>query len=130
VNAVLGEVDKGYLEKVVGFPNAHFPSEYVFLVYCSEYRLMAHLFLQSCVHHQRVPCQTSQGHNTTTASLPGLERNALEDGYPRTLIFFIPLSHSHVLRLVRVHGFSHRLCPYISPRPPIHYPHSLPFFKC
>jgi CCR4-NOT transcription complex subunit 6 len=29
VNAVLGEVDSGYLEKVVGFPNAHFPSEYV-----------------------------------------------------------------------------------------------------
>jgi CCR4-NOT transcription complex subunit 6 len=29
VNAVLGEVDKGYLEKIVGFPNAHFPSEYV-----------------------------------------------------------------------------------------------------
>jgi CCR4-NOT transcription complex subunit 6 len=29
VNAVLGEVDKGYLEKVVGFPNAHFPSEWV-----------------------------------------------------------------------------------------------------
>lgn len=27
VNAVLGEVDKSYLEKVVGFPNAHFPSE-------------------------------------------------------------------------------------------------------
>lgn len=27
VNKVLGEVDKGYLEKVVGFPNAHFPSE-------------------------------------------------------------------------------------------------------
>ncbi|KAI0949077.1 hypothetical protein AcW1_008780 [Taiwanofungus camphoratus] len=34
VNAVLGEVDKQYLEKVVGFPNAHFPSEYVFIV-CS-----------------------------------------------------------------------------------------------
>jgi CCR4-NOT transcription complex subunit 6 len=32
VNGVLGEVDKGYLEKVVGFPNTHFPSEYVFLV--------------------------------------------------------------------------------------------------
>lgn len=32
VNAVLGEVDKGYLEKVVGFPNAHFPSEYVFFL--------------------------------------------------------------------------------------------------
>ena len=27
VNAVLGEIDKGYLERVVGFPNAHFPSE-------------------------------------------------------------------------------------------------------
>jgi CCR4-NOT transcription complex subunit 6 len=27
VTAVLGEVDKGYLDKVVGFPNAHFPSE-------------------------------------------------------------------------------------------------------
>jgi len=33
LNGVLGEVDKGYLEKVVGFPNAHFPSEYVFLVW-------------------------------------------------------------------------------------------------
>lgn len=31
VNAVLADVDKSYLEKVVGFPNAHFPSEYVFL---------------------------------------------------------------------------------------------------
>lgn len=27
VNSVLGEVDKSYLDKVVGFPNAHFPSE-------------------------------------------------------------------------------------------------------
>ncbi|KAK0462617.1 Endonuclease/exonuclease/phosphatase [Desarmillaria tabescens] len=27
VNAVLGEVDREYLDKVVGFPNAHFPSE-------------------------------------------------------------------------------------------------------
>lgn len=29
VTSLLGEVDKGYLSKVVGFPNAHFPSEYV-----------------------------------------------------------------------------------------------------
>jgi CCR4-NOT transcription complex subunit 6 len=29
VNRVLGEVDKKYLEKVVGFPNCHFPSECV-----------------------------------------------------------------------------------------------------
>ena len=27
VQKVLGEVDRSYLEKVVGFPNAHFPSE-------------------------------------------------------------------------------------------------------
>jgi CCR4-NOT transcription complex subunit 6 len=27
VTALLGEVDRGYLSKVVGFPNAHFPSE-------------------------------------------------------------------------------------------------------
>ncbi len=27
VTSLLGEVDKGYLSKVVGFPNAHFPSE-------------------------------------------------------------------------------------------------------
>ena len=34
VNAVLGGVDKSYLDKVVGFPNAHFPSEYVpFTIY-------------------------------------------------------------------------------------------------
>ncbi|KAI6002916.1 Endonuclease/exonuclease/phosphatase [Pisolithus albus] len=37
VNAVLGEVDKGYLEKVVGFPNVHFPSDHVCLV--SEFRV-------------------------------------------------------------------------------------------
>jgi len=32
VNKVLGEIDKSYLEKIVGFPNAHFPSEYVFFL--------------------------------------------------------------------------------------------------
>ncbi|KAI9571806.1 Endonuclease/exonuclease/phosphatase [Boletus coccyginus] len=37
VNAVLGGVDKGYLDKVVGFPNAHFPSDHVCLV--SEFRV-------------------------------------------------------------------------------------------
>lgn len=41
VNGVLGEVDKMYLEKVVGFPNAHFPSEYVSLVWSFEvYKLI------------------------------------------------------------------------------------------
>jgi len=37
VNAVLGEVDQGYLEKVVGFPNAHFPSDHVCIV--AEFRV-------------------------------------------------------------------------------------------
>ena len=32
VNSVLGPVDQGYLDKVVGFPNAHFPSECVSLL--------------------------------------------------------------------------------------------------
>jgi CCR4-NOT transcription complex subunit 6 len=36
VNAVLSEVDRGYLEKVVGFPDAHNPSEYV-LSFLSKY---------------------------------------------------------------------------------------------
>ncbi len=29
VTSVLGDVDRGYLEKTAGFPNAHFPSEWV-----------------------------------------------------------------------------------------------------
>ncbi|KZT10879.1 uncharacterized protein LAESUDRAFT_734616 [Laetiporus sulphureus 93-53] len=37
VNAVLGEVDRTYLEKVVGFPNAHFPSDHLCIV--SEFRV-------------------------------------------------------------------------------------------
>ncbi|KAF9227045.1 hypothetical protein BS17DRAFT_694866 [Gyrodon lividus] len=37
VNAVLGGVDKSYLDRVVGFPNAHFPSDHVCLV--SEFRV-------------------------------------------------------------------------------------------
>ncbi|KAH9944716.1 Endonuclease/exonuclease/phosphatase [Amylocystis lapponica] len=37
VNAILGEVDRQYLEKVVGFPNAHFPSDH--LCIASEFRV-------------------------------------------------------------------------------------------
>jgi len=37
LNAILGEVDKQYLEKVVGFPNAHFPSDHLCIV--SEFRV-------------------------------------------------------------------------------------------
>jgi len=37
VNAVFGEVDKQYLEKVIGFPNAHFPSDHLCII--SEFRV-------------------------------------------------------------------------------------------
>ncbi|KAL5507043.1 CCR4 [Sanghuangporus vaninii] len=37
VTSLLGEIDKDYLSKVVGFPNAHFPSDHVAIA--SEFRL-------------------------------------------------------------------------------------------
>lgn len=37
VTAVLGEIDQGYLEKVVGFPNALYPSDHICIV--SEFRV-------------------------------------------------------------------------------------------
>ncbi|ESK82821.1 ccr4-not complex subunit ccr4 [Moniliophthora roreri MCA 2997] len=37
VNSVLGPIDGGYLEKVVGFPNAHFPSDHICIM--SEFRV-------------------------------------------------------------------------------------------
>ncbi|EPQ25897.1 uncharacterized protein PFL1_06570 [Pseudozyma flocculosa PF-1] len=37
VTGLLGEVDRGYLSKVVGFPNAHFPSDHVCIL--AEYRV-------------------------------------------------------------------------------------------
>lgn len=37
ITSVLGEVDKSYLSKVVGFPNAHFPSDHICLV--GEFRV-------------------------------------------------------------------------------------------
>ncbi|KAJ2919963.1 hypothetical protein MD484_g499, partial [Candolleomyces efflorescens] len=36
VNAVLEELDTGYLEKCVGFPNTYFPSEYVWFTICLD----------------------------------------------------------------------------------------------
>ncbi|KAI0319169.1 Endonuclease/exonuclease/phosphatase [Amylostereum chailletii] len=37
VNAVLGEVDKGYLKKAVGFPDAHNPSDHIYIL--GEFRV-------------------------------------------------------------------------------------------
>ncbi|KAF8520339.1 Endonuclease/exonuclease/phosphatase [Hysterangium stoloniferum] len=37
VTSLLGEVEAGYLSKVVGFPNAHFPSDHICLI--SEFRV-------------------------------------------------------------------------------------------
>lgn len=50
---VLGEVDPAYLSRVVGFPNAHFPSEYV----CAAH---ARLTLQPYLHAGRVQGQAAQ----------------------------------------------------------------------
>ena len=73
VNAVLGEVDKSYMDKVVGFPNHHFPSEYVpFIISISTSRLI--IYPQSLVHSLRVPCQATEGVATSASapSLPGI----------------------------------------------------------
>ncbi|KAI0364341.1 hypothetical protein BV20DRAFT_929784, partial [Pilatotrama ljubarskyi] len=37
VNSILGAVDPSYLDKAVGFPNAHFPSDHLSIV--SEFRV-------------------------------------------------------------------------------------------
>ena len=70
VRAVLGEVDREYLGKVVGFPNAHFPSEYVvFSLMLCVYWLIG-FCLQSHIYHQRVPREATERTNPlTTTSL-------------------------------------------------------------
>jgi CCR4-NOT transcription complex subunit 6 len=37
VTGLLGEVDPAYLGKVVGFPNAHFPSDHIYML--SEFKI-------------------------------------------------------------------------------------------
>lgn len=58
INKVLSGIDKTYLSKYVGFPNAHFPSEYVPFIYLfSVHTLIVSSPLQSYQHHGRVPSQ-------------------------------------------------------------------------
>lgn len=75
VTSLLGEVDTSYLSKVVGFPNAHFPSEYVHRLLSSRARLTC---LQSHLYHQRVSCKTAKrsSHNscTRTTRVPNNKR--------------------------------------------------------
>lgn len=73
VNAVLGEIDKAYLEKVVGFPNPHYPSECVLFI-LHDYFVLTFVILQSYLHRRRVPCKASQRTPTspTTTRLPRL----------------------------------------------------------
>ena len=76
VTSLLGEVDTGYLSKVVGFPNAHFPSEYAGHSYFSSEGLM-YLLFQSRLHYQRVPRKTTErpdGCGTYTNFVLALER--------------------------------------------------------
>lgn len=60
VTSVLGEVDQAYLDKVVGFPNAHFPSE---CVVCSlvSWRLVADVAQQPLVYRSELPDPSSSG---------------------------------------------------------------------
>jgi CCR4-NOT transcription complex subunit 6 len=83
VNAVLGDVDKVYLEKAVGFPNAHFPSEYVLschciiVIYANEYcfYVATSLYLESSAsnhpekHHPDHPFPSSRLHTKRVSSL-------------------------------------------------------------
>lgn len=61
VNSVLGEVDPNYLDKVVGFPNAHFPSEYVVYIYAAVSVVLMVVRGQSSVHRVRVPRPPTTG---------------------------------------------------------------------
>lgn len=61
VNSVLGEVDPNYLDKVVGFPNAHFPSEYVVYIYAAVSVVLMVVRGQPSVHRVRVPCPPTTG---------------------------------------------------------------------
>jgi CCR4-NOT transcription complex subunit 6 len=87
VNAVFGEVDKQYLEKVIGFPNAHFPSEYVPLFLPISFLLIlqtvicassasSELNLLETTHHlpheQRMPQLYSQSLRIDLQDIPRL----------------------------------------------------------
>lgn len=61
VNSVLGEVDPTYLDKVVGFPNAHFPSEYVVYIYAAVSMVLMVVRGQPSVHRVRVPRPPTTG---------------------------------------------------------------------
>lgn len=54
VNAVLGDVDQGYLDKAVGFPNAHFPSEYVALFMLLFARSVMLMTMSLCCKHSHL----------------------------------------------------------------------------
>jgi CCR4-NOT transcription complex subunit 6 len=56
VTGLLGEVDKSYLDKCVGFPNAHFPSDHICIL--GEFR----------VKHPRSKAATAKAGNTQRAN--------------------------------------------------------------
>jgi len=56
VTSVLGEVDRGYLEKVVGFPNAHFPSECVLPFFLLFLFIVSLLFIRFLIFYNTLHC--------------------------------------------------------------------------
>lgn len=116
VNSVLGEVDQGYLDKVVGFPNAHFPSEYVVTSYvCRELALMVLcwccVMLVTCVSERTSACALHEKrsppvHHRCSPSPRACIRRVSSDIAPT-----LPLSLSH--RYPATPPFVHTLsCKY------------------
>ena len=79
VTSVLGEVNRGYLEKVVGFPNAHFPSECVSSFYFCFFKsllsdfptitlLTDSVLTQPRLYHGQIPRQASTRFSTNAYS--------------------------------------------------------------
>lgn len=62
VSGVLGKIDEDYISKVVGFPNPHFPSEYVQKP-LSFWAAQLTLTLKSHLHHERIPCEAAEVNN-------------------------------------------------------------------
>ena len=113
VNSVLSEVDQGYLEKVVGFPNAHFPSEYV--VTSNLCRGMSLMLLRLCC----ATLVTFVLERTSVCALPEKRSPLVHRRYSR----------SRRARTRRVSSTLHPSSAY-APHPPIPTATPPPFHLC
>jgi hypothetical protein len=98
VNAVLGEVDKAYMDKVVGFPNHHFPSECANTIFSIISTILISLsivtyvsFPSSVSSHQR-----RRNHPVRHQSSRSRLDDVIQYHYPRTLFFPCLLSPGYI----------------------------------